>query len=83
MNNEIICQIGYGQTRLTVGWLHDILTIDIEPLLEAHPIGNAEGISCYPVQRCRLFIHNEAGLQQLKKIVRIAGRELKDHEDNT
>ena len=75
--SEIDCQIGYGMTRLSVGWVHNVLCIDIEPLLEKHPIGKAENMDCYPLKRCRLLIHNEEGFKQLEKIVKVAGRELR------
>lgn len=68
--------IGYGFARLSVGYYKNILAIEIEPLLDRHPIGDATGIECHPIGMTRLLIHNEDGLRQLEQIIKITRKEL-------
>lgn len=73
--------LGLGRVCLSVGRqaVDDNVCIDIERLLHSKPIGELqEGEEYQTLDGVRLIIHNKKGLKQLKKMIKIAEKELEN-----
>lgn len=73
--------LGLGKICLSVGRqaVDDNVCIDIERLLYAKPIGEPiQGEEYQTLDGVRLIIHNKKGLKQLKKMIKIAEKELEN-----